>query len=62
MYAGDADASGLIDNVDRINVWTLQAGRRGYLMGDMNLNSQVSNQDKNDHWFENLNRESQVPD
>ncbi len=62
MYAGDADASGLIDNVDRINVWTLQAGRRGYLMGDMNLNSQVSNQDKSDHWYENLNRESQVPD
>jgi len=28
----------------------------------MNLNSQVSNQDKNEQWLWNLNEQSQVPE
>ncbi|MBM3434658.1 MAG: hypothetical protein FJY07_00400, partial [Bacteroidetes bacterium] len=62
MYSGDSDASGEVMAEDIENVWALQAGTRGYLMGDMNLNSQVSNQDKNEQWLWNLNEQSQVPE
>jgi hypothetical protein len=62
MYAGDADATGVINLADKNNVWVLQAGEAGYLSGDFNLNSQVGNQDKNEYWFGNLNEEVQVPE
>ncbi len=61
LYAGDADASGIIDFSDKSAVWEVQAGYSGYHMGDVNLDGQVYNQDKNNIWFKNINIESQVP-
>jgi len=62
MYSGDSDANGEILLQDIENVWALQSGRRGYLMGDMDMNSQVNNPDKNGQWFGNINEFSQIPE
>ncbi len=62
MFAGDGDANGVVDVNDKTNVWLLQAGEEGYTSGDFNLDGQVNNPDKNDHWVENLEAQSQVPD
>ena len=42
-------------------VWKPDAGNQDYLVSDLNLNSQVSNQDKNDIWVPNLGATSMVP-
>ncbi len=60
MYAGDADANGNIENAD-ILLWKSNAGAKGYLSTDFNMNGQVNNPDKNDLWNENVNTESQIP-
>jgi len=62
MISGDADASGLIDETDKSVLWEMQAGSKGYFQGDLNLNTQINNQDKNDFWLPNLVAGSQVPD
>ena len=62
MIGGDANADGIINESDGIQSWIPQAGTAGYVNGDINLNGQVNNPDKNDIWFENLNQESQVPE
>jgi hypothetical protein len=62
MTAGDGDGSGQVNNADKVEVWTLQAGMAGYLAGDFNLNSQVDNADKVDYWKPNSGAGSQVPD
>ncbi|MBN3036052.1 MAG: hypothetical protein JW861_10745 [Bacteroidales bacterium] len=61
MAGGDGDANGLVDNVDKIDVWTLQAGGTGYLQGDFSMDTQVSNSDKNEIWVPNSGMGSQVP-
>ena len=60
MYAGDADANGNIGNTD-ILLWKSNAGAKGYLSTDFNMDGQVNNLDKNDLWNENVNSESQIP-
>ncbi len=62
MFAGDADASGTTDMTDKTGVWNLQAGKKGYLKGDLNMNTEVDNTDKNDYCLPNIGEESQVPD
>lgn len=62
MVAADGDADGQINNADKNNVWTLQAGSAGYLTGDFNLDAQVNNNDKNDLWVPNSGSGGQVPD
>lgn len=62
MIGGDANSDGIIDLVDRIQVWVPSAGFKGYLNGDLNLNGQVENVDKNDLWYNNLFIETHVPD
>ena len=62
MVAGDADASNTIDMTDKTEVWNLQAGRKGYLSGDLNMNAEVDNFDKNGYWLPNMGEESQVQD
>jgi hypothetical protein len=62
MYAGDANASGLIDITDKDIVWESQSGRKGYMGGDMDMNTQTDNRDKNDFWIPNIGTESQVPE
>jgi hypothetical protein len=62
MIAGDFNADGIINDLDKSDKWTSQAGKEGYLMGDGSLEGQINNQDKNDYWFINQNAESQVPE
>jgi hypothetical protein len=62
MPGGDGNATGQVDNLDKNDVWKVQAGTSGYKAGDFNLDSQVSNSDKNDIWNPNSGRSSQVPD
>ena len=61
MIAGDADASRLIDNNDKSIFWNNQAGKKGYLRSDLNMDAQVGNKDKDEYWLPNLGKGSQVP-
>ena len=58
MIGGDIVAEGSINELYDMLFWILQSGSSGYLNGDVNLDGQVDNQDKNDIWFENLDRET----
>jgi hypothetical protein len=62
MIAGDADASGLVDETDKSGSWQIQAGLKGYLSSDMNFDTEVNNRDKNDYWINNTGNSSQIPD
>ena len=62
MIAGDADASGLIDQDDKTIYWEPLAGTNGYNSSDLNLDTEVDNKDKDDFWVPNLGLGSQVPD
>ena len=62
MFAGDMDASGLIDQSDKNSVWNTDVGKTGYRVGDADLSSQIENKDKNDFWLPNLGTSSQVPE
>ena len=62
MMAGDADGSGDVAIPDKNNVWNIQAGTKGYLESDFNLNINVNNQDKNEHWVPNLGSSSFIPE
>ncbi len=61
MVAGDADADGEINTVDK-TVWANQAGTRGYESADFDMNTQVDNKDKNDIWSQNGSYSSQLPE
>jgi hypothetical protein len=60
MAGGDNDADGDVDLID-IASWKTDAGKAGYKSTDFDLNTQVSNSDKNDVWVENGTKTSQVP-
>jgi len=62
MIGGDSDASGTIYITDKYMHWTIDAGDAGYLMSDLNLDTQVNNPDKNDNWVMNFAESSKVPD
>jgi hypothetical protein len=61
MAAGDADMSGVVGQVDRIDFWRIQAGRSGYLSADFNLDGNVFPDDLNKFWRINLGMVSDVP-
>ena len=61
MIAGDANADGDVNTGDK-TIWTNQAGVSGYKTADMNMNTQVNNQDKNNKWLLNSGEECQVPE
>jgi len=61
MIAGDSDASGTVDNSDKDVNWNNEAGSAGYFGSDLNLDSQVSNPDKNNCWVPNQGAGTQVP-
>jgi len=61
MVAGDCKPDGLIDLKDIFSVWLQESGGTGYLVSDLNLNTQVSNTDKNDLLLLNLGYHSMVP-
>lgn len=60
LYAGNADGDGTIGINDAF-IWKDGGGENKYLGADMNLSSQVNNQDKNDYCIPNLGKGSQVP-
>ncbi len=62
MIGGDANADGIVDEQGDKLIWAPESGRSGYLNGDLNLNGQTDNIDKNDNWHKNLGKETQVPD
>ncbi|MBN3034498.1 MAG: hypothetical protein JW861_02865 [Bacteroidales bacterium] len=61
MAGGDGNADGQINNGDKLDVWSPQAGTGGYLAGDFNMDNQVNNGDKNDVWVPNTGMGGQVP-
>ncbi|MCD4696363.1 MAG: hypothetical protein K8S16_09010, partial [Bacteroidales bacterium] len=62
IIAGDGNSSGLIDSTDKVNPWETQAGEKGYMSGDFNLDAQVDNKDKDDFWLPNEGKGYQVPE
>jgi hypothetical protein len=60
MVAGDANADGLVNDMDKDDHWELEVGNDGYLNSDFGLDSQVDNADKNDIWLPNTGDGSQV--
>jgi hypothetical protein len=62
MIAGDAEGSGLINDSDISSYWDLQAGEKGYLQADFNLNKEVDNIDKDEYWLPNEGSSEQIPD
>ncbi len=61
MVAGDANADGSVDNVDKNDWWIPQAGSSGYFEADFSMDSNVDNVDKNDLWVPNGGNGTQVP-
>ncbi|MBN1338607.1 MAG: right-handed parallel beta-helix repeat-containing protein [Bacteroidales bacterium] len=62
MIAADGNADDQVNNGDKNDVWTPQAGTSGYLPGDFNMNGEVNNSDKNDLWKPNTGLGGQVPE
>ena len=61
MAGGDGTADGQVNNVDKNDVWSPEAGASGYLSGDFTMDGQVNNTDKNDVWAPNTGMGGQVP-
>jgi hypothetical protein len=61
MFAGNGQPNNTVNSNDKTNVWAIQAGTSGYLMGDFNMDGSVENQDKNDKWYWNVGISSTVP-
>ncbi len=61
IYSGDANADGTIDNSDYL-LWKTDAGKSGYMPTDFNLNGETENVDKNNKWYMNKGKTSQVPE
>lgn len=62
MLAADGDGNGLIDSLDLINIWKVQAGEEGYKSGDFNLDFEVDNKDKDNFWMNNNGINSSIPE
>lgn len=62
LYAGDFNADGNVDDMDKNASWELDTGHSGYLQSDCNLNWQADNLDKNDIWLPNYNIGTQLPE
>jgi len=62
LFSGDANGNGIIDLDDKNLIWSQQSGLSGYKFGDLNLDTQIENRDKNDFWKINLGKESQIPE
>lgn len=61
LAAGDSNADGIINLLDKQNNWEINTGKPGYLSPDFSMDGQVNNLDKNDFWFPNFDFNSQVP-
>ncbi|MBN3035065.1 MAG: exo-alpha-sialidase [Bacteroidales bacterium] len=61
MSGADGNADNQINNGDKNDVWTQQAGTGGYNSGDFDMNGEVNNGDKNEIWAPNTGLGGQVP-
>lgn len=61
-YAGDLNADGVIDDLDKNLAWGVDAGSSGYLPSDSNLDGESDNLDKNDFWLGNQSKNGQIPE
>ncbi len=61
MIAGDGNADGVVNSLDKVNVWESKAGESGYKGADLNLDGQSNNLDKDATWLPNFGYSSQVP-
>ena len=61
MYAGNANGDTEIGISDK-TTWQGQTGTAGYNSADLDMNGQVTNQDKNDVWLINNNTQSEIPE
>lgn len=61
MIAGDSDASGQINFIDKNTNWKTESGHSGYLPGDFNLDGQIDNTDKNGYFIINYLDSSNIP-
>ncbi|MCB2220876.1 MAG: carboxypeptidase regulatory-like domain-containing protein [Bacteroidetes bacterium] len=62
LFAGDANADGQVDALDKSDIWDSEAGASGYLSSDLNLDGESNNTDKNELWQKNAGTPKQVPD
>ncbi|OQX76065.1 MAG: hypothetical protein B6D61_09335, partial [Bacteroidetes bacterium 4484_249] len=62
MTSGDGNKDSEITMQDKTGVWNVQAGNKGYIEGDYNLDVQVSNPDKNEKLLPNEGDTSYVAD
>ena len=62
MAGGDGDANGTVESADKTTIWVPDAGTNGYKVSDFNMDTQIDNKDKNEIWFFNLGKESQIPE
>lgn len=61
MFSGDGDRNGSIGTGDEAPTWETQAGTKGYIDSDYNLDSESNNIDKDDYWVPNIGEGTQVP-
>ncbi len=61
MIGGDSDGNGDVDTNDKDVNWTNDAGIAGYHGSDLNMDTQVNNQDKDDIWLPNDGEGTQIP-
>ena len=61
MIGGDGNADGVVDLVDREEVWSSQNGSMGYYSGDYDMNSGVNINDANQLWSISNGKTTQVP-
>jgi len=61
LASGDGNADNQVNNLDRIEVWSVDAAMSGYLAGDYILDGQVNGPDIHDYWRPNVGKMSQIP-
>jgi uncharacterized protein (TIGR02145 family) len=61
MIGGDSFANDTIQLTDRDPLWDMEAGKQSYSAVDLNLDSQINNQDKDNIWLINLGLYAQLP-
>ncbi|MBN3035463.1 MAG: hypothetical protein JW861_07730 [Bacteroidales bacterium] len=61
MAGGDGNSDGQVSNLDKNDVWSVQAGTSGYQSADFDLDGEVNNNDKIEVWSPNGGMGGQVP-
>lgn len=61
MISGDGNRNGSIEIGDKSPLWENEAGTKGYIFSDYNLDSESNNIDKDNFWLPNIGKGSQVP-